>query len=104
MIQYLDDVCSDMHVFHGIRDVTHMRGTTFFRVAMCLPGYEGSIRAIVANEFFKQQEEVRSAVPGVRPASKSRAMTLEEIRSNPQYRPMETIGQNAPLFEVVRAV
>lgn len=43
----LDDIVSDMSVFHRVDDITALDGPTFFRLAWRLPVYQGAMRARV---------------------------------------------------------
>ncbi|MGW3196351.1 hypothetical protein ACWDBD_17530 [Streptomyces sp. NPDC001118] len=45
MLDYLDDIASDMSVFHRIDDVTALDGPTFFKLAWRLPAYTGVMQA-----------------------------------------------------------
>lgn len=104
-------MCSDMSVFHGVRDIYTLDGPTFFRLAYRLLDYEGatlsSVESAVA-EFQDRQVSGRThdAPPGKSPAeapspSEPRTMTLEELHM--AYPAAPSIGENVPMFEVVRA-
>jgi hypothetical protein len=41
----LDDIASDLSVFHRVDDLTALDGPTFFRLAWRLPAYQGVMRA-----------------------------------------------------------
>lgn len=47
MLDYLDDIASDMSVFHRIDDVTALDGPRFFRLAWRLSAYTGVMQARV---------------------------------------------------------
>jgi len=55
IIPHLDDIASDMSVFHRVDDITVMPGRAFFRLAYRLPAYEGVMRARVLAEQEDQQ-------------------------------------------------
>lgn len=41
----LDDIASDLSVFHRVDDITALDGPTFLRLAWRLPAYQGVMRA-----------------------------------------------------------
>lgn len=45
MLDYLDDIASDMSAFHRIDDVSALDGPTFFKLAWRLPAYTGVMQA-----------------------------------------------------------
>lgn len=45
MVYCLDDIESDMSVFHRVDDIAALDGLRFFRLAWRLPAYEGAMRA-----------------------------------------------------------
>jgi hypothetical protein len=93
-LEFLDDVCSDMSVFHGVRDITTLDGPTFFKLAFRLPAYQGAVLVTlkgVASELQEEAEEKKG--PGT--------MTLEELQA--AIPPAPSIGQMVPAFEVVKA-
>lgn len=45
MLDHLDDIASDMSVFHRIDDVSSLDGPTFFRLAWRLTAYTGVMQA-----------------------------------------------------------
>jgi len=50
IVTHLDDVASDMSVFHRIRDIGAMRSTVLLRLAMRLAAYNGAVAARMAAE------------------------------------------------------
>jgi hypothetical protein len=57
VLRHLDDIASDMSVFHQVRDIWTVPGAWFFRMAYRLAAYEGVMRARVLAE----QEEATPA-------------------------------------------
>lgn len=60
VVAYLDDVASDMSVFHRVDDVTALDGPTLFKLAWRLPAYSGAVRAVVQAQ---QQETQPTSAP-----------------------------------------
>ncbi len=89
--EYLDDICSDMSVFHGVRDITReMDGPTFFKLAWRLDAYNGAALAAALRdaEETKQEEQEKGV------------MTLEELQA---FGPaMPQVGQEVGLFSIAR--
>lgn len=50
VLAHLDDVASDMSVFHRVDDITELDGPTLFRLVWRLPAYSGVVRALVAEQ------------------------------------------------------
>lgn len=50
MLDHLDDIASDMSVFHRIDDVLAMDGPAFFKLAWRLPAYTGVMQARAIEE------------------------------------------------------
>lgn len=59
----LDDIESDMSVFHRIDDITALDGPRFFRLVWRLPAYEGAMRARLQAERDEQPRQSASGVP-----------------------------------------
>ncbi|WP_042400215.1 hypothetical protein [Streptacidiphilus carbonis] len=59
VVHCLDDIASDMSVFHRVDDITALDGPTLMRLAWRLPAYEGAMRSRVMAE----QEENPSPSP-----------------------------------------
>jgi hypothetical protein len=57
VLAYLDDVASDMSVFHRVDDITALSGRTLFRLATRLPAYEGAMRV--------RAQEAKDSDPGL---------------------------------------
>jgi hypothetical protein len=45
VIDHLDDIASDLSVFHGIRDAGEMESSVFFMLARRLGAYQGAVAA-----------------------------------------------------------
>lgn len=50
MLGYLDDIASDLSVFHRITDAGEMEAPVFFMLARRLPAYQGVLAARLAAE------------------------------------------------------
>jgi hypothetical protein len=50
VLGHLDDVCSDLSVFHGVRDASRLDAVVFFKLAYRLPAYQGAVAAAVARQ------------------------------------------------------
>lgn len=50
MLGYLDDIASDLSVFHRIEDAGEMEAAVFFTLACRLPAYSGVLAARLAAE------------------------------------------------------
>lgn len=61
VVHCLDDIASDMSVFHRVDDITTLDGPTLMRLAWRLPAYEGAMRSRVMAE---QEEHPAAAPPG----------------------------------------
>lgn len=53
MLDYLDDIESDMSVFHRVDDIYDMEGPRFFKMAWRLPAYSGVMTARLEEERQK---------------------------------------------------
>jgi hypothetical protein len=110
----LDDVCSDMSRFHGIRDITALDGPTFFKLAYRLPIYDGAVKVGI-EMLQKEREEDHNAdlmsrmydTPVEHPgASDAKAepgghvMTGEELLAAGPPRP--ELGEFVPIFDYVK--
>lgn len=51
MLDYLDDIASDMSAFHGIQDVNGMSAKSFFVMAERLVAYKGVMQARLRMEM-----------------------------------------------------
>lgn len=56
VIDYLDDIESDMSVFHRISDMYAMPPVKFFRFALRLPAYKGVMRSRIEAEEAKKSK------------------------------------------------
>ena len=108
----LDDVCSDMSRFHGVRDITTLDCPTFFALARRLPAYQGAVlhglellRAEVAEVRDEELLEQMYDAPYIRTEDEEevlegRVLTADELeRLGP---PAPEIGQFAAIFEVAK--
>lgn len=67
MLECLDDIVSDMSVFHRVDDITALDGPTLLRLAWRLPAYEGAMRIRVQ----EAQEEPAGVAQGSGSASRA---------------------------------
>jgi hypothetical protein len=94
---HLDDVASDMSVFHRVDDILDLPAVDLWKLAWRLGAYQGRM-AVIVQELQEQQESgpVRSA-----PQSGGRQQTVQgtaaALRSHPEF---NGAGQFAPLFEI----
>jgi hypothetical protein len=95
---HLDDVCSDMSVFHRVDDVYDLDAVTFFKLAWRLPSYQGRMAAVV-RDLQEQMENGDTAGSGPVPAREQPVLTAAALRSNPAF---SAGGHFAPLFEVTQ--
>ena len=61
MIECLDDVESDMSVFHRIEEVESMPARRFFAFATRLPAYSGAVTARLAAAMAAEQKPAAAA-------------------------------------------
>jgi hypothetical protein len=131
-VELLDEVCSDMSSFHGIRNILKLRSPDFFRMAEQLHNYQGAVlhAAIAmaqAEEDAKAEaekltpEQIKAKLyPGWKgegaetpepespvrkyevPDEKPHTLTAEELQTLPEYGAAPGIGQFAPVFTVVK--
>ena len=66
MLTHLDDVCSDLSVFHGVRDASRLDAVTFHKLVYRLAAYQGAVaaRAAAQQEQGKGGGTLRAAEPG----------------------------------------
>jgi hypothetical protein len=77
VLTHLDDVASDLSVFHRIRDIRGLRSTAFLRLAMRLAAYNGAVAARMAAE---RRESA--------PKSRTRTVTAPRYEGRPpRYTP-----------------
>lgn len=96
---HLDDVCSDMSVFHRIDDITELDAVTFWKLAWRLPSYQGSM-AVVVQELQEQQQDGMSTGSASYQAGSRRETvqgTATALRSHPEF---NADGNFAPLFSI----
>lgn len=65
MLEYLDDIESDMSAIHRIDDMWSMEAGRFFRFAFRLPAYKGAMRARAETQAMQDEKhgKRRDAVP-----------------------------------------
>jgi hypothetical protein len=68
VLDCLDDICSDLSVFHRIEDASELEGPVFYKLAQRLPFYEGAVRAHFAKMARRAQAAARPA-PDAQPAA-----------------------------------
>lgn len=56
VLDHLDDIASDMSVFHRVDDIYSMTGRRFFTLANRLAAYKGVLRARIEAEEAKRAE------------------------------------------------
>lgn len=69
VVHCLDDIASDMSVFHRVDDIAAMDGPTLMRRAWRLPAYEGAMRARVMAEQDERPSGAQQGAPGAAPAA-----------------------------------
>ena len=67
VLERLDDIESDMSVFHRVDDIGALDGPKFFRLAWRLPAYQGVIRARLLAEREDRRETPSSDRPAASP-------------------------------------
>lgn len=100
---HLDDVCSDMSVFHRVDDVLELDGATLWRLAWRLPAYQGRMAVVVQELHDRHEQQPAGGTPagahsagGVTRREPVQA-TAAALRTHPEF---TGGGQFAPLFEV----
>lgn len=97
MSVYLDDVCSDLSVFHGIRDATRLDSAVFFQLAVRLPAYRGAVAAAILADRSDSPESAQQA-PVARPQEPRPINPDDDLRSRfmaAQSLPVATAAQLA---------
>lgn len=74
MLECLDDIASDMSVFHRIEEVESMPARRFFAFATRLPAYSGAVTARLAAAAAPAQPPAAAAAPAGASAPSSSAM------------------------------
>ena len=66
MLTHLDDVCSDLSVFHGVKDASRLDAVTFHKLTYRLTAYQGAVaaRAAAQHERGSSSGSPRAAQPG----------------------------------------
>lgn len=93
---HIDDVRSDMSVFHRVDDIDSMSMARLVPLMVRLPVYDGAVRFALRNEPGESTSTPHEQVaPSVAPT----AHQLQAMNSNPLYGPMQ--GQMVGMFDVV---
>jgi hypothetical protein len=64
MLDYLDDIASDLSAFHRIDDATALDGPTFLKLAWRLPAYTGVMQSRALAEQNKERRPAPKAASG----------------------------------------
>ena len=66
MLAHLDDVCSDLSVFHGVKDASRLDAVTFHKLVYRLAAYQGAVaaRAAAQQERGSGAGSPRAVQPG----------------------------------------
>jgi len=104
----LEDVCSDMSAFHGVRDIRKLDGPAFFKLAYRLDSYQGAVAAaaareagegpVIDQELYQQQQ--RQVPPLPMPDPDAPALTAEQLEA--MFPAAPQIGQEVGLFEITK--
>lgn len=91
VLVYLDEVESDLSVFHRIDDIRAVPSSRFYRLAEQLPHYDGAVRhvltaAVAEAQQPQQQRGPLRAVPDISPS------TLQAISDHPGFPGIEYAG------------
>lgn len=95
MLDHVDDIASDMSVFHRIDDVTTLDGPTFFRLAWRLPAYTGVMqaRAIAESETSGPQSAAQQPFTYSAPARRDvNPGTKATLMSEPAFQGVFSFG------------
>lgn len=96
---HLDDIASDLSVFHRIDDVLGLDGPTLWRLAWRLPHYRGCMRGVV--ERLQADEETGTSQASPRPARSSTSPIVQGTATALQSAPaFAADGMFGPVFEV----
>jgi hypothetical protein len=68
VLEFLDDVASDMSVFHRIEEVEKMPARRFFSFAVRLPAYSGAVAARLSSLVATQKPATSAAAASCAPA------------------------------------
>lgn len=93
IVDYLDDIESDLSVFHRIDDIWSMPGPRFFRLVWRLAAYQGVMQARALAEREKAPAE-RPFEYGQRsrPGVEWNPGTAESIQADPALRQLFSFG------------
>lgn len=64
MLDHLDDIASDMSVFHRIDDIRDLDAPTFFTLAWRLPAYQGVMHHHVVRQLQEQEHTTSGTQAG----------------------------------------
>jgi hypothetical protein len=73
--EHLDDICSDLSVFHRIDDFTELDGPTLWKLAWRLPAYQGRM-ALVVEELQSAEQGTTSQPAAIGPVGAGHAPAL----------------------------
>ena len=62
VLTHLDDVCSDLSVFHGVRDASRLDAVTFHKLTYRLAAYQGAVAARAAAQQAEATVTVTATV------------------------------------------
>lgn len=85
MLDHLDDIASDMSVFHRVDDITALDGPTFLRFAWRLPAYEGVLRARAVAEENASRPPTPASVTTAGPAQEVNPGTRATLQADPAF-------------------
>jgi hypothetical protein len=87
VLDYLEDVESDLSVFHRVDDFTALSSVRFYSLTSRLPHYDGAVRHVLtAATAEERQRPALRAVPDISPS------TLEAISDHPGFPGIEYAG------------
>jgi hypothetical protein len=93
---HLDDVRSDMSVFHRVDDIESIPVARLVPLMVRLPVYDGAVQFAIRNE---PERGVETRIEPTEPIQPATTDQLQAMNSNPLYGPMQ--GQMVGMFDVV---
>lgn len=96
MLEHLDDIESDMSVFHRVDDIYKMEGPRFFRMAFRLAAYSGVMAARLQAEHDKPSH---TTAPVNTPPAAKKYMQQHQRTQVDDVRMANRVG-NDPLFDI----
>lgn len=82
-MDYLDDIASDLSVFHRVDDMWALPAPRFFSLVYRLPFYAGVLQARYIAEK-QEQDEKGAATPLAAPAPTRSGSSVREVEATPQ--------------------